>query len=114
MPMKKRISKSFNLPSRYLKFQDDYPKVFQAYEKLGVAVQDAGPLPKESRALAKLAIAIGARLEGAVHSHTRRALEAGCTPDEIRHIALLATPTIGFPSMMATLSWMEDILSGEK
>lgn len=32
-----------------------------------------------------MAIAIGAFREGAVHSHTRRALEAGCTPDELGH-----------------------------
>jgi 4-carboxymuconolactone decarboxylase len=37
-------------------------------------------------------------------------LEAGCTPDEIRHTALLALTTIGFPNMMAVLTWVEDIL----
>ena len=98
------------VPSRYLKFQRAYPEVFQAYAALGAATQEAGPLPKKTRALAKLAIALGARKEGAVHSHTRRALEAGCTPDEIRHVVLLATTTIGFPAMMSALSWVEDVL----
>jgi 4-carboxymuconolactone decarboxylase len=37
-------------------------------------------------------------------------LEAGCTPDELRHVGVLAIPTIGFPSTMATMSWVEDIL----
>jgi alkylhydroperoxidase/carboxymuconolactone decarboxylase family protein YurZ len=58
----------------------------------------------------KLALAVGARLEGAVHSHTRRAVEAGCSADEIRHVILLSTTTIGFPSMMATFSWVDDVL----
>ena len=98
------------LPARYLKFQKAYPKVFRAYAALGAAVQDIGPLPKKTRALAKLAIALGARMEGAVHSHTRRALEAGCTPREIRHVVLLATTTIGFPAMMSALSWVDDVL----
>ena len=52
-------------------------------------------------------------MEGAVHSHTRRAVEAGCTSAEIRQVALLGTTTIGFPSMMKTLSWVEDII-GDK
>jgi 4-carboxymuconolactone decarboxylase len=52
-------------------------------------------------------------LEGAVHSHARRALDAGLKPDEIRHAVLLALTTIGFPSMMRTLTWVEDVLSKE-
>ena len=104
---------SYPLPARYLKFQKAYPKVFRAYATLGAATQEAGPLPKKSRALAKLAIALGARMEGAVHSHTCRALETGCTPDEIRHVVLLATTTIGFPAMMSAMSWVDDVLAAE-
>jgi AhpD family alkylhydroperoxidase len=85
----------------------------QAYESLGAATQQAGPLNAKTRALVKLAIAVGCGREGAVHSHTRRALQAGCTPDEIRHVVLLGTTTLGFPSMMAAMSWVEDILSNK-
>lgn len=98
------------LPARYLHFQKAYPEVFKAYDALGAATQKAGPLPSKTRALVKLAIAVGARLEGAVHSHTRRALEAGCTSEEIRHVVLLATTTLGFPATMATFSWVDDVL----
>jgi alkylhydroperoxidase/carboxymuconolactone decarboxylase family protein YurZ len=84
--------------------------VFKAYEALGLATQETGPLPRKTRALVKLALAVGARLEGAVHSHTRRAVEAGCSADEIRHVVLLATTTIGFPGMMAAFSWVDDVL----
>ncbi len=98
------------LPGRYLRFQKAYPNVFAAYDALGNATQEAGPLSAKERALVKLALAVGARLEGAVHSHTRRALEAGCTPEEIRHAVLLATTTLGFPAMMAALSWVDDVL----
>jgi 4-carboxymuconolactone decarboxylase len=82
----------------------------KAYEALGRSVHQAGPLPLKQRALVKLAISVGARAEGAVHSHTRRSLDAGCTAGEIRHVALLATTTIGFPAMMAALTWVEDVL----
>jgi 4-carboxymuconolactone decarboxylase len=111
MAKKQTTPKPGALPARYLKFQKAYPEVFRAYGALGAASQEAGPLPKKTRSLAKLGIALGARLEGAVHSHTRRALEAGCTPGEIRHVVLLATTTIGFPAMMSAMSWVDDVLS---
>jgi len=50
------------------------------------------------------------RSEGALHSHTRRALQAGAEPDEIRHAIILVTSTIGFPQVVAALSWAEDVL----
>ena len=77
---------------------------------LGAATAAAGPLDRKTRALVKLGLAIGGQMEGAVHSHTRRALEAGCTAEEIRHAVVLATTTLGFPSMMKCLSWVDDVL----
>ncbi len=101
-------------PKRFRKFTEDFPAVASAYEQVGSAVHAAGPLDEKTRALIKLGISIGARLEGAVHSHVRKALEAGVTPDELRHAALLALPTIGLPSMMAGLSWIDETIDGEK
>jgi alkylhydroperoxidase/carboxymuconolactone decarboxylase family protein YurZ len=98
------------LPKRYRKFLNDYPKVAAAYEQLGSEVHTAGPLDDKTRAFVKLAISIGARLEGGVHSHVRKALNAGAKPDELRHIALLALPTIGLPSMMAAMSWIDETI----
>lgn len=98
------------IPRRFEQFTDEYPEIARAYEQLGAACHLAGPVPKKERALIKLAISIGAWLEGAVHSHVRKALEAGATAEEIRHTALLALPTIGFPSTMAVLTWIDDIL----
>ena len=98
------------IPKRYLKFSEDYPDIIKAYEEMGEAVHKAGPLDDKTRALIKLAISTGARMEGAVHSHTRKAIKAGATKEELRHVALLSLPTIGFPSMMAALSWVDDVL----
>lgn len=98
------------IPSRFLRFVERHPKVGDAYHALGEAVADAGPLERKTQALVKLGIALGARMEGAVHSHVRKALEAGATPDEVRHAAILGTTTIGFPNMMAGLSWVDDVL----
>jgi alkylhydroperoxidase/carboxymuconolactone decarboxylase family protein YurZ len=101
-------------PKRYQKFQKEQKAIADAYERLGRAVHEAGPLDEKTRALVKLAISTGARLEGAVHSHVRKALDAGATAGEIRHVALLSLPTLGFPSMMAARSWVEDVLEGKK
>jgi len=98
------------VPKRFQKFVEANPEVAKAYKALGAAVSDAGPLDARTRQLVKVGIAIGARMEGAVHSHVRKALEAGATPEEIRHAALQATTTVGFPAMMAGLSWVEDVL----
>lgn len=98
------------IPKRYKKFMNDFPEIGNSYEKLGDAVHAAGPLDEKTRALIKLAVSTGARLEGAVHSHARKALKTGCTKDEMRHVALLSLPTIGLPSMMAALSWIDDIV----
>lgn len=98
------------LPKRFVQFQQDFPDVFQAYDALGNATQAAGPLDEKARGLVKLAMAIGSGMEGAVHSHTRRALEAGCSPEEIRHAVLLGTTTLGFPSMMKAMSWVDDVI----
>jgi len=102
------------IPKRFKKFTTDYPEVARAYEKLGDAVHAVGPLDNKTRALIKLSISIGARLEGAVHSHVRKALNAGVKPDELHHAALLSLPTIGLPSMMAALSWIDDVLEETK
>jgi 4-carboxymuconolactone decarboxylase len=95
-------------PPPYQSFREDYPEVYAAYDKLGAAVHAAGKLDARTRELIKLGMAIGARYEGAVNAHVRKALAVGATPDEIRQVVILAIPTMGFPTMMAALTWVED------
>ena len=102
------------LPSAYRRFAGDHPRVIQAYEALGDATLGEGPLDRKVAELVKIGLAVGARLEGAVHSHVRRARDAGATPDEIRHAIRLATTTLGFPTMMAALAWANDVLDAAK
>ncbi len=102
------------LPRPFQRFAEDNPAVAKAYEALGEACSRAGPLDARMRELIKLGMAIGGRLEGAVHSHTRRALEAGATPEQIRHVATLAPPTVGFPTTVAAFTWVEEVLAGAK
>jgi alkylhydroperoxidase/carboxymuconolactone decarboxylase family protein YurZ len=99
------------LPSFYSSFRDAHPEVAKAYETLGEATRAAGPLAARQAELVKLALAAGARIEGAVHSHARRALEAGASREELRHVALLAITTLGFPAAMAVRAQIEDVVS---
>ena len=98
------------VPSPYLRMRRDHPDVLEAYEAFGSACAAAGPLDARTVALVKLAISLGAGLEGAAHSHARKALEAGCTRDELLHVATLSAPTIGFPSMMRNRGWVKDVV----
>ena len=102
------------LPKRYTRFQKQHPGIAAAYEQLGAACHAAGPLDAKTRALVKVALSVGAKLEGGAHSHVRKALEAGVGEDELRHVALLAIPTLGFPSAMAAMSWIDDVVEGKK
>lgn len=102
------------LPRSYENFKKTYPDIWQAYDRLGALAHGAGPLDKKHRELIKLGMAVGARLEGAVHSHTHRALDEGAKADEIYHVVLLGLTTLGFPSTVAALSWVEDVLGKNK
>lgn len=94
----------------YQRFRKQYPDYFGAIEALGTAVRKAGPLDEQVIQLVQLGAAAAIRSEGAVHSHARRALEAGASPQQIRHALLSITSTIGFPTVIAALSWVDDVL----
>jgi alkylhydroperoxidase/carboxymuconolactone decarboxylase family protein YurZ len=85
-----------------------HPDLWSAYAALGKACADAGPLTDREKRLIKLALAIGANSEGAVHSHSRRARAEGISEDAIQHVALLAIGPLGLPRAVAAKTWIED------
>ena len=102
------------LPSAYRRFATEQPAVARAYEALSDACLDEGPLDRKTIELVKIGIALGARLEGGLHSHVRRARDAGATAEEIRHAIRQGTTTVGFPTMMAALAWANDVLDARQ
>ncbi len=100
-------------PSGAGRFAARFPDVWRAYQALGAAPAASGPIYGRGRRLVKLAMAIGAASEGAVHSHARQALGEGVSADEIRQVCNLAITTLGFPTAMAALSWVNDVIGND-
>lgn len=98
------------LPSIYEQFRKDHPEVADALDALGEATQGAGPLDIRTQRLVTLGIAVGAMAQGAVRSNVRRGLKAGLSPEELKHVALLAISTAGFPTAIAGLQWISETL----
>jgi len=100
-------------PGWYSFIKERHGQFIKALEQLGETVRREGPLDEKTAQLIQLAGAAANRSEGAVHSHTRRALKAGATMEEIYHTIILLTSTIGFPRTSAALSWVYDVLEGK-
>lgn len=98
------------LPGPFQEFQGRFPEINSAYEELSARCHNAGPLDDRTRRLVKLGIAIGAESQGAVQSHTRKALDAGIGTDELWHVLLLSLTTAGFPQMIAAMRWMDEVI----
>jgi alkylhydroperoxidase/carboxymuconolactone decarboxylase family protein YurZ len=100
-----------NPPKFYLKLKKTQPEFLAAWESVGKAVRGKGPIDLKTAHLIQLAAAAAIRSEGAVHSHVRRAIEAGATVAEVRQAIMLIAATVGFPNVVAALSWAEDVLT---
>src|SRR5210317_2560454 len=92
-------------PANYKWLLDKYGTVMKMHQELGRAVREAGPIDEKNAQLVQLAAAAAMRAEGSVHSHAKRAMAAGASPEEVCHAIVLLTSTIGFPAVAAALSW---------
>jgi alkylhydroperoxidase/carboxymuconolactone decarboxylase family protein YurZ len=98
------------LPRVYRDLRADNPGIAEAYDALGDACRQAGPLDERSQRLVKLGIAVGLSSEGGVRSHVRRGLREGITADELLHAITVAIPTAGFPATAAAFGWARDVV----
>ena len=101
------------LPKRFEMFTEEFPDVAEAYRVLGDTLSRSGPLDQKTICLIKIGMSVGSGQEGATRSHTRKAIDAGATREEIRHAVIVSVTTLGFPMMMRGLSWVDDVLSSE-
>jgi 4-carboxymuconolactone decarboxylase len=100
--MKKKPSRP---PAAHRQFVRRFSRLGQAWDLVS-AEGAAGPLD------AKLAVAIGAMREGAVHSGVRKARDAGASTAEMEQVVALAASTIGLPAAVAVWTWVREEAAG--
>jgi alkylhydroperoxidase/carboxymuconolactone decarboxylase family protein YurZ len=94
-------------PAAHSRFVARFPRLGRAWDLVNEEGA-AGPLDLRTQRLVKLAVAVGALREGAVHSGVRKARDAGVSLDEMEQVVGLAATTIGFPAAVAVWSWLRD------
>jgi alkylhydroperoxidase/carboxymuconolactone decarboxylase family protein YurZ len=97
-------------PETYQAFVKRFPKLGQAWEAIAEAGEE-GPLGARAARLVKLAVAIGALRQGAVHANVRKALAMGLTREEVEQVIALAAGTLGLPATVAVYSWVEEVFA---
>lgn len=101
---------SEKLPKTFVRFAERFPKLAAAHQSAGLAASE-GPLDKKTQHLIKIGICLGAGLESAMRSHTRRAIQAGATRAELEQAVMLGMTTCGFPRTVAAWQWIEEQLN---
>ncbi len=96
-------------PQTHHEFVAAFPEVAQAWETIGKAGK-AGSLDEKTCRLVKLALAMGAQQEGAVHASVRKGLAMGIRREEMEQVVALAAGTLGFPQTVAAYTWIQDLL----
>jgi 4-carboxymuconolactone decarboxylase len=96
-------------PKTHDEFVEAFPELARAWEIVGAAGKE-GPLDDKTTRIVKLAVAMGAQHEGAVHASVRKALAMGITREELQQVVALAAGTLGFPQTVAAYTWVKDLL----
>ena len=94
----------------YLKLKERHGDLIEAVETLSKTARTSGPLDEKTGHLIQLGAAAAIHSIGSVRSHATRALASGATLEEIRHAVIILTSTIGFPTVAAALSWIDDAI----
>lgn len=100
------------LPKTFVAFAKRFPELAAAHQTAGLAAAE-GPLDKKTQHLIKIGICLGAGLESAMRSHTRRAIQAGATEAELEQAVMLGMTTCGFPRTVAAWAWIQEQLQRE-
>lgn len=94
----------------YLKLKERHGDLIEAVEALSKAARLSGPLDDKTGHLIQLGAAAAIHSKGSVSSHALRALNAGATAEELHHAIIVLTSTIGFPTVAAALSWIDEVI----
>jgi len=105
---------SDELPDNYIGIKKRFKEYGDALTNLGIVTKEVGPIDEKTSHLIQLAASAAIRSEGGVHSHARRALILGASSEELYHSLLIITSTVGFPTVAAAVSWVDDIVEGSE
>ncbi len=100
---------SHQVSPHYLKLKERHAELINAVEAMTKAARNSGPLDEKTVQLIQLGAAAAIGSKGSLRSHALRALEAGATHEEVRHAIIVLTSTIGFPTVAAALSRMDEV-----
>ncbi len=100
-------------PRNYTLIQEKFAELMSAHEEVGRLAKAAGPIDAKTANLIQLAACVALRSEGGVHSHARRAMQAGASKEELHQAIILLINTVGLPAIAAAFSWVND-LTGKK
>ncbi len=101
-------------PRNYTMIQKKFAGLMKAHEEAGKLAKDSGPIDAKTANLMQLAACVAMHSEGGVHSHARRAIQAGASREEVYHSIALLINTVGFPTAAAAFSWVNDLLKGRR
>ncbi len=96
-------------------FVDNHGEIYDAYEKFGKLIHESGgPLEEKTRWLIKVSLSTQCQNEYSLRTHILKALNSGCSKEEIEHAILLVAPTCGFPKMMKGLMVFRHVIDSIK
>lgn len=96
-------------------FTENHREIYEAYENYGRTIHEkGGPLDEKTRWLIKVALSTDCQNEYSLRTHILKALESGCTEEEIEHTLLLVAPTAGFPKMMHGLLVFRNVIESNQ
>lgn len=94
---------------------ENHKEIYDAYKNYGKLIHEkGGPLDEKTRWLIKVALSTEAQYPYALRTHIQKALNCGCSKEEIEHAILLVAPTAGFPKTMEGLLVLRDILADKE
>jgi 4-carboxymuconolactone decarboxylase len=96
-------------PAVHQQFSRRFPKLASAWQLANDAAE-SGPLDARTQRLVRLAVAVGAQRESAVHSAVRKARDAGVSAAELEQVVPLAVSTLGFSASVAAWCWIRETL----
>ena len=91
------------------KISEQYPKLAGPFMVFLRRVEEEGVLSTKTKELISVALAVACRCKWCIAFHTKNALDAGATEDEIMEACFVATLMAGGPALMHTQLVLEAI-----